>query len=193
MSLKPYIALDRDGTIIVQKHYLSDPDAVELLPQATAGLRKMRALGCGLIVVTNQSAIGRGYFDEARLEAIHDRMRTLLAAEDVQLDAIYYCPNKPEDHARCRKPEPGMIEAAVGDFGFEPRASFVIGDKPCDVNLGHRVGATAMLVRTGYGAQHERDRTCEPHYVVDDLLAAAHIIESTLRCRPQGASHAPVS
>ena len=183
MSPQRYVALDRDGTIIVQKHYLSDPDEVELLPQATAGLRKMRALGCGLIVVTNQSAIGRGYFDEARLATIHARMHSLLAAEDVKLDGVYFCPNVPADDAHCRKPEPGMIEAAAHDHGFDPASCFVIGDKPCDVNLAHQVGATALLVRTGYGAQHERERTCDPHFIVDNLLDAANIIDTQLQTK----------
>ena len=184
MSPQRYVALDRDGTIIVQKHYLSDPDEVELLPLAAAGLRKMRALGCGLIVVTNQSAIGRGYFDEARLAVVHARMHSLLAAEDVTLDGVYFCPNAPEDNAHCRKPAPGMIETAAQDHDFDPTSCFVIGDKPCDIDLAHRIGATALLVRTGYGRQHERERTCDPHFIVDHLLDAANIIETRLRTKP---------
>ena len=88
MSRRRFVALDRDGTIIVERHYLSSPDQVELLSGAGAGLRAMCALGLGLIIVTNQSAVGRGEFDMARLEEIHGRLRELLAAEDVTIDGI---------------------------------------------------------------------------------------------------------
>ncbi len=101
-----FVALDRDGTIIAERQYLSSPNEVELLPGAGAGLRAMREQGLGLIIVTNQSAVGRGYFDMARLEEIHDRLRGLLAAEGVTLDGIYVCPHAPRNNvaaaSRCR-------------------------------------------------------------------------------------------
>ena len=91
-SSKRFVILDRDGTVIVERHYLSDPAQVELLPNAVEGLRHMRELGFGLVLVTNQSGIGRGYFSEAQLTQIHDRLRAALKAEGLTLDGIYYCP-----------------------------------------------------------------------------------------------------
>jgi D-glycero-D-manno-heptose 1,7-bisphosphate phosphatase len=172
-ACKRFVALDRDGTIIVERHYLSSPDQVELLPAATAGLRAMRDLGLGLIIVTNQSAVGRGYFDMAQLERVHDRLRELLAAKDLALDGIYVCPHLPADGCRCRKPSPGLLEQAAMDHGFNCRDCFVIGDKPCDIGLGQAVGATTLLVRTGYGAECEASGEVSPDYVVNDLLEAA--------------------
>jgi D-glycero-D-manno-heptose 1,7-bisphosphate phosphatase len=171
-----YVILDRDGTIIEERHYLSDPDEVRLLPNASAGLRRMRAAGWGLLVVTNQSAVGRGKFTEARLAEIHARMEALLLAEGVQLDGIYYCPHTPEDRCLCRKPATGLVERAAGGLGFNPAACVVIGDKRCDMDLGHRVGAKTILVRTGYGAREEEAGLAGADAIVDDLLAAFETI-----------------
>jgi D-glycero-D-manno-heptose 1,7-bisphosphate phosphatase len=171
-----FAVLDRDGTIIVEREYLSSPDQVELLPGATAGMRKMREMGLGLVIVTNQSAVGRGYFDLARLDEIHDRMKELLAAEGVAVDGIYVCPHTPADGCHCRKPRPGLLLRAAQELGFDIRDCFVIGDKPCDIELGQAVGATTLLVRTGYGAEHEAAGTVAPDFVVDNLEGAAEVI-----------------
>ena len=189
MSTRRFVALDRDGTLIVQRHYLSDPEQVELLPGVGAGLRALRAMGLGLAVVSNQSAIGRGYFDQQRLAEIHRRMNALLAAEDVLLDRIYVCPHTPDDRCACRKPEPGLLEQAAAELGFDARSSFVIGDKPCDVELGRRCGATTFLVRTGYGAEYAASGTVAADYVVDDLPGAAETIGRLLRLRPAGSPY----
>ena len=170
-----FALLDRDGTIIVEKHYLSDPDGVELLGGAAAGLRKLSRLGLGLVVVTNQSAIGRGYLDRERLAEIHARMGDLLEAEGVRIDGIFFCPHHPDDGCPCRKPAPGLVDQAVERFGFDPARAFVIGDMKSDVELGRAVGATSVLVRTGYGDRDEA--AADADHVVDGLGAAAHLIE----------------
>lgn len=169
-----WIVMDRDGTLIKECHYLSDPERVELLPGAAAALRRLRRLGFGFVVITNQSAIGRGLFDLARLEAIHARLTALLAAEGVALDGLYVCPHTPADGCGCRKPEPGLLRQAGRELGFDPQECLVIGDKRCDVNMGRRVGATTFLVRTGYGVQEAEGAPAD--HVVDDLAAAAHVI-----------------
>jgi len=174
--MKRYVILDRDGTIIEERCYLSDPNDVCLLPNAAAGLRRMIEAGWGLLVVTNQSAIGRGKFTEARLAEIHARMEALLLEEGVHLNGIYYCPHTPKDQCRCRKPEQGLIDQAVARLGFDPTLCVVIGDKRCDVDLGRQVGAKTILVRTGYGAQEELSGTVFADAVEDDLLAAAERI-----------------
>ncbi len=188
MAEKCFVVLDRDGTIIEEKFYLSDPDKVALVPGAAQGLRKMQDMGLGLIVVTNQSGIARGYLDEARLEQIHDRMKRLLSDEGVRLDRVYYCPHLPEEDCSCRKPKPGLIHRAAQDYGFEEKKAFVIGDKHCDIDLGRAVGATTILVRSGYGAELESDENMRPDHVVDDLVSAAEIIYSVLLKRKTEAS-----
>lgn len=176
MSLRGFVVLDRDGTIIAEKHYLSNPDEVVLLPGAAAGLHRMAELGLKRIVVTNQSGVARGYFDLARVEAIHARMIELLAQQSASLDAIYVCPHSPEDGCTCRKPLPGLLERAAVEHHVDLHESFVIGDKPCDIDLGRAVGATTILVRTGYGASCESQGIAGVDHVADDLAAAAEII-----------------
>src|SRR3989338_6450244 len=105
-----FVVLDRDGTVIIERNYLSNPNDVELIRGAGPALRAMRRMGLGLVVITNQSAIGRGFFDERRLKEIHGKMTRLLKAEGVKLDGLYYCPHTPEDDCRCRKPNIGLIE-----------------------------------------------------------------------------------
>jgi len=173
MASRRFVVLDRDGTIIVERGYLTSPGQVELLPGAAGGLRTMRGLGLGLIIVTNQSAVGRGFFDLVRLEEIHVRLRELLAGEGVTVDGIYVCPHTPDDGCRCRKPLPTLLEQAARELGFEIRDSFVIGDKPCDMEMGRAAGATTLLVRTGYGAGHEAAGGVSADYFVDDLVEAA--------------------
>jgi len=168
------ILLDRDGTILVERHYLADPAGVELLPGAAEGLRRLATLG-PLVVVTNQSGLARGYFDRAALDAIHAEMRRRLAAEGVELAAIEVCPHRPDEGCECRKPRPGLALRAAARLGFDPARAVVIGDKACDVGLGRAIGATTILVRTGYGAREEAAGTCRPHLVADDLREAAEL------------------
>ena len=180
MTQRRFVLLDRDGTIIVERHYLSDPCQVELIPGVAHGLRQLSEMGLGLVVMTNQSAIGRGLFSMERLHSIHRRLRELLEAEGVYLNGIYSCPHIPEDNCCCRKPQPGLVELAAQELGFDPQASFVIGDKACDIELGQQVGATTFLVRTGYGAHVAADGLVTPDYVVDNLQDAAQVIQSLL-------------
>lgn len=175
-----YVLLDRDGTIIYDRHYLADPAGVELLPGAAAGLRRLRELGCGLIVVTNQSGLGRGFFDESTLDRIHDRMRELLAAENVTLDAIYFCPHTDDDACDCRKPQPGLALQAARDFALDLKSCYLVGDKCVDINLGRAVGASSILVRTGYGKETERAGQCPADFVGDDLTQVAEWIATRI-------------
>lgn len=161
--------LDRDGTLIVERHYLADPAGVEVLPRAVAGLRALRALGYRLVVVTNQSGIGRGLFTAAALEAVHARLRALLAAAGVTLDGIYACPHLPSDDCACRKPRTGLAERACAELGLDPRGSVMIGDKASDIEMGRRCGMATILVHTGYGGSE----VCSPDAAVPDLAAAA--------------------
>lgn len=173
------VLLDRDGTIIVEKEYLADPAGVELLAGAAAGLRSLRALGCRLAVVTNQSGVGRGYYTLEDMHAVNRRMVELLAREGVALDGIYFCPHAPESGCACRKPLPGLGLRAARELGFDPQAAVIIGDKRADLGLARAMGARGILVRTGYGRDEERHVTGQENVaVVDDLPGAARMIRS---------------
>ncbi|MFH1913416.1 MAG: HAD family hydrolase [Pseudomonadota bacterium] len=173
-----FILLDRDGTIIVDKHYLSDPDEVELLPGAARGLRRMSDQGWRPAVLTNQSGVGRGYYDEASVRACNARLAELLSTHGVELEGVFHCPHAPETACTCRKPAPGLVEQAVAALGFDPRRAVIIGDKDVDMLLGRAVGATTILVRTGKGADHEARCRHSADHVVDDLEGAADIVAS---------------
>lgn len=182
MGGKRFVLLDRDGTINAERHYLSEPEQIELLPNAARGMAEMARLGLGLAIVTNQSGLARGYFNAATLDRIHDRLRRLLhEATGVALDGIYCCPHLPDHDCRCRKPLPGLIEMAAAELGFKPAQAFVVGDKPCDIDLGRNVRAATFLVRTGYGAKYAEDAELRPDYVVDDLWHAAQVIGGLLK------------
>jgi D-glycero-D-manno-heptose 1,7-bisphosphate phosphatase len=182
-SGRRFVVLDRDGTINAERDYISSPDQVELLPGTGGALRTLREMDLGLVVITNQSAIGRGYFDMGRLDEIHQRLRELLAEEAVELDGIYVCPHTAESRCDCRKPLPGLLRRAAGELGFSPQECFVVGDKPSDIELGRGVGAATVLVRTGYGRQTEAARTAVPDFIADDLVEAAALIGRELHSR----------
>ena len=178
MTDRRFVLIDRDGTINVEKHYLSDPDQVELYPGVAAAIRRLNQLDLGVVVITNQSGVARGYFDLARLEQIHTRLYALLESEGAAIDGIYICPHGPDDECDCRKPLPGMVDQAVADHHFDPARAFMIGDKEVDVELGQAVGAETFLVRTGHGAKFVEGTKAD--HVVDDLAAAVRIIEKSV-------------
>lgn len=175
---RPFVILDRDGVVIVDKHYLSDPMDVELLPGVTRSLACIRELGMGAVIVTNQSGIGRGFFDEEQLRAVHARLLELLQADGVNVDGIYYCPHAPDDGCVCRKPETGLVLQAAEVHGFLPAACYVVGDRRSDIDLGRAVGATTFLTTQGYGHQFVDDPETRPDFVVSGLPEAVAIIES---------------
>jgi D-glycero-D-manno-heptose 1,7-bisphosphate phosphatase len=138
--------IDRDGTIIVDKVYLRDPDGIEFAPGAIEGLRLLRDAGFALVLITNQSGIARGYFDAARLEQIHGRLQSMLAAEGLRLDAIYVCPHGPDEKCACRKPAPGMVTSAMRDLGFGPDEAVLIGDSDADMGAAAAAGVVGLRV-----------------------------------------------
>jgi D-glycero-D-manno-heptose 1,7-bisphosphate phosphatase len=185
LDIKRFVVLDRDGTIIVEKNYLSEPDQVELLPGVAKGLRKLMAMGLGLLVITNQSGIGRGYFTESRLGQINRRMVDILYEYGVILNGIYHCPHTPQDECNCRKPRLGLLETAAKDKGFDPSTCFVVGDKGSDIELGNRAGATTILVTTGYGLETAKDTTVRPDFTVSGLDETSETILGILNPLPR--------
>ncbi len=170
------VFLDRDGTINVERRYLSRPEEFDLVPGVPSALRRLQDAGYLLIVVTNQSGIGRGYYTEADMQAVNARMNEILRPAGIEFTRIYYSPESPEQPSRGRKPSPAFLFDARDEFGLDLSASYMIGDKWIDVETGWNAGcAASLLVRTGYGAETERQ---EAHrlgraVVVDDLVAAA--------------------
>ena len=175
-----FVILDRDGTLNVDRHYLSDPNDLELLPGVCRGLRRLQALGMGIIVVTNQSGVARGILDRARLTEIHARLKAMLFAQGIKLDGIYVCPHHPEEGCRCRKRATGLVEQAVFHHGFDPGTSFVIGDRDSDIDCGRNLGAFTILVRTGQGEEERYAGKIRPNAICDDLCAAALLIQQRL-------------
>ena len=181
-----FVVLDRDGTIIEEREYLSEPEQVKLISGVAAALRELQKMRFGLVVITNQSGIGRGFFDQAQLERIHQRLEQLLENEGVHLDGLYVCPHTLDDDCACRKPKLGLLQKAADDLGFNTANSIVIGDKACDIEMGRMAGALTFLVRTGYGAQFENEVAAD--YVVDDLAAAAASVRRLMGV-PRTVSH----
>ena len=175
---KRYVVLDRDGTVIYDRHYLSDPADVELLPGAAEGLRRLTEMGFGLVLLSNQSGVNRGYFDHDSVHACNERMAELLRPYGVCFEAMYYCPHTPDEACGCRKPATGLMDRAARDLGFDPADAFMIGDKTADMGVGRNSGATTILVRTGKGAAHEPLCREETDYVEDDLTGVAARIAS---------------
>jgi histidinol-phosphate phosphatase family protein len=170
------VILDRDGTVIEERPYLHDPKQVRLLPNAAAGLRALCAAGMKLALVTNQSGVGRGFFGLDAVSRVNERVMALLAREGVTIDEVFVCPHAPAEGCACRKPGTRMLETAARWLGADRSKTFVIGDKTCDIEMGRRAGATALLVRTGWGRETESRAEARPHYVAADLLEAARVI-----------------
>ena len=176
---KPAVFLDRDGTIIRNVHHLADPDLVELLPGAAAGIQKLRAAGYACVVVSNQSAVGRGLLTLETLEVIHQTMCQQLRQAGSEIDGWYFCPEAPSTEDRTeiehpdRKPGPGMLLRAAAELDLDLSLSWMVGDMVSDVMAGFNAGCKgSVLVRTGYGAV-EKQSDAIASYIAADLSQAA--------------------
>jgi D-glycero-D-manno-heptose 1,7-bisphosphate phosphatase len=172
------VFLDRDGTLILEKRYLGDPDGVELCPGAKEGVLRLRAAGWGLFVVTNQSGIGRGYYTEEDMHRVNARMLELLGggAGDPIFRKIYFAPEAPSQPSRGRKPLPQFLFDARDEFGVDLAGSFMVGDKLIDLECGWNAGVgKSVLVRTGYGERliAERPEVGETAWVMENLTEFA--------------------
>jgi D-glycero-D-manno-heptose 1,7-bisphosphate phosphatase len=172
------VFLDRDGTIIEEKGYLSDPDKVILELNTIPALKLLKENGFRLFVTTNQSGIARKYFQEGQLFEIHGKLKTLLSLNRIDLDGIFYCPHGPEDDCNCRKPKIGMALGAQRKFNIDLKSSYSIGDKLTDIQFAKNFGGKGVLVLTGFGKQEnlklkEKDNTINPDFVANDIYEAA--------------------
>jgi D-glycero-D-manno-heptose 1,7-bisphosphate phosphatase len=173
------VFLDRDGTVIEEKHYLHRPEEVVLFPGAGEALARLQKAGFKLIIVTNQSGVGRGYFTLAEVESVHQRLTGDLEPFGVKFDRFYIAPEAPKEPSRGRKPSPQFLLDAKTEFDLDLGRCYMIGDKLIDLECGWNAGVKAsILVRTGYGAKAELEMADKVKLavVVEDLSAAANWI-----------------
>ena len=156
-GLRPALFLDRDGVVIVDRDYLSEPAHVELIPGAAETMKAASAAGYLLIGVSNQSGLGRKLFTLAEMTEVMNRLDEMLARSGTGFDGFYYCPHAPGDHCECRKPKTGLLEEAAETCRWNADASWVVGDKASDVALARAGDMGAVLVRTGHGAAYEQE------------------------------------
>jgi D-glycero-D-manno-heptose 1,7-bisphosphate phosphatase len=167
---KKTIFLDRDGTLIEEVNFLSRLDELKLFPFTYSAINLLKSAGFQLIAITNQSGIARGIYTEDAMHAIHEQIQIEL---DHAIDAFYFCPHLPDAGCLCRKPALQMIRNADEAFGVDFSKSWVIGDKALDVETGIAGSMNSALVRTGYGAEHEKLLLQQPEIIADNVFEAA--------------------
>lgn len=154
------VFIDRDDTIAKNVPYCSDPDDFHLFPGVPEAIKKLNDAGYLVIMVTNQSGINRGYFTLNTLEEIHAKMNAEIEAEGGHIDKIYFCPHRPDENCRCRKPNTLMGERAVEEFGIDVKQSYMIGDSDVDVGFGERLGCNVIRVGENLSFKEATDMIC---------------------------------
>ena len=163
--------IDRDGTLIEEVNFLSRLEDLQIFSYTAEAIQILKDDGFLIVVVTNQSGIGRRIFEESAMHQIHAQIQT-----DLELDAFYFCPHLPTDGCRCRKPNTGMIEEASKDFPIDLENSWMIGDKAIDVETGFNARIKTALVLTGYGAKTAKELKKQPDVIAENLLEAVKSI-----------------
>jgi D-glycero-D-manno-heptose 1,7-bisphosphate phosphatase len=167
------VILDRDGTLVVDYGYLGDPAALKFEPTAADALRWLYRRGYRLVVITNQSGVGRGLFPIERVEAMNARLHAMVEELGVRLERIYYCPHSPDAGCDCRKPALGLMLRAASELSFDPKRAVVIGDKDSDIQFGQGAGAKTILIARGLPVTAGR---AKPDVVSQNLLHAARTV-----------------
>lgn len=170
---KPAIFLDRDGTLVEEVNYLHRPEDMRLFPTTIRALTRLKEAGYVLVVVTNQSGIGRGIYTETDMHRVHDALQVAVGGI---IDGFYHCPHLPCDGCDCRKPGLQMIRDADRELEIDLPKSWIVGDKKIDVETGHAAGLRTALVLTGYGRSHKDILESHPDIIADDLGKAAEQI-----------------
>jgi D-glycero-D-manno-heptose 1,7-bisphosphate phosphatase len=180
-TTRPAVFLDRDGTIIEERGYIDRLDMLSLFPWTGDALRLLKRAGFATVVITNQSAIGRGIIDEAFLDAVHQEIDRRLAPSHAAIDRYYYCPHLPDSTieryrraCRCRKPSPGLVEQACREMDLDPARSVMVGDRWLDVACARAAGTRAVLVRSGHGRHEEAAPPADVRAdaILDNLMEA---------------------
>jgi len=165
MSATPAVFIDRDGTLLEEVGYVNHPKRLRVLRGSAEAIRLLNEAGLRAVVITNQSAIGRGIIDEPFLHRVHEAIDARMAAGRARIDAYYFCPHHPDadleayrQTCRCRKPQPGLIERACRELQLDPSRSVMVGDRWIDIACGRAARTGAVMVRTGHGAYEEQRR-----------------------------------
>jgi D-glycero-D-manno-heptose 1,7-bisphosphate phosphatase len=186
MSERRAVFLDRDGTLNVEVDFVRTPEELHVIAGAAAAVRKLNESGLRTFVISNQSGVARGFLSEADLVPIHAKLKDELQREGARIDRIYYCPHHPTEgiaplniECECRKPKPGMLVQAEREFDIDLQRSFLIGDSVVDMQAGNTVGATTILVQTGYGKRTLQ--TCKEQgisiaFIAESIAEAVEII-----------------
>ncbi|MFI5332137.1 MAG: D-glycero-alpha-D-manno-heptose-1,7-bisphosphate 7-phosphatase [Desulfobaccales bacterium] len=181
----PAVFLDRDGTINEEVEYPDRLDQILLFPQAAPAIRRLNEAGLKVVVVSNQSGVGRGYFPLAFVHEVHRYLNQHLAAAGARLDGLYVCPHGPDEGCPCRKPKPELILRAARDLDLDLAHSYLVGDRYRDLETAANAGVIGILVLTGYGRREleiNRHRAeVQPVYVAQDLADAAAWILADLQ------------
>ncbi len=167
------VFIDRDGTLIEEVNFLSRLEDLRFFSYTDEAIRMLKENGFLIIVVTNQSGIGREIFAESAMHEIHAQIQTNLTE---QLDAFYFCPHLPTDGCRCRKPNLGMIETARANYAIDLESSWIIGDKAIDIETGFNAGIKTALVLTGYGQKAVKELKRKPDVIAENLIKAVQEI-----------------
>jgi D-glycero-D-manno-heptose 1,7-bisphosphate phosphatase len=197
------VFLDRDGTLNEEVGYINHIERLRLYPWAAEAVRKLNRAGLPVIVTTNQSGVGRGYFSEELVHRVHQKIALELAASEARLDAFYYCPHHPESaqetyrkKCQCRKPQAGMLEEAARRFNVDLKSSYVVGDSTRDMEMGFNAGSRTVLVMTGYGRGNYENLLGrwrrKPDLIAENLLEAVEKILGEL-ARRKLKPHRPVA
>lgn len=183
--------LDRDGTIVRDRHFLSDPRHIDFYKGVIPALKKLRDQGWKLIIGTNQSGIGRGYFTEQEMHRVHDRIEAVFRKNKLSVDEILFCPHHPEDGCHCRKPQLGMMLKAAKKHRLDLKRCWVVGDKESDILWGRKAGTRTILVLTGSGQGALKKMKVRPDRVSRSLTHAAEwIAEAESKSKQRESFHA---
>lgn len=174
--LQPAVFLDRDGTINQDTGYIDSPERLFIIDGAASAIKRLNSKGFRVVVITNQSGVGRGYFTKEAADSVNKKLEEVLKREGAHLDGIYYCPHHPDDNCECRKPRIGLLEKAKNDLAIDFKKSYVIGDKGSDIEIAQSIGGKGILVLTGSGKDEKQKLDHEPSYIATDLKDAVEWI-----------------
>ena len=178
MSAAPAVFFDRDGTLMEEVFYCNDPARVRVYPGVPEALRRLKAAGFRIVIITNQSGIARGIITMDQYRAVEAEFLRQAGTESI--DASYFCPDLPGLPSLRRKPEPGMVLEAAAEFAIDLPKSYFVGDKSADIDCGRRAGTRTILVRTGYGAE----QNCHADFILNTAVDAADFILTEARQLP---------
>ena len=170
------IFLDRDGTINIDKSYTNKVRDCKFLPNTIKGLQNLQNQGFKLVIITNQSGIGRGYYTEDQMHEFNNHLLNKLKQENIHIESVLFCPHTPQNNCDCRKPKTKLIEPYFTPE-FDKNNSYIIGDRASDIELANNTGIKSVLITTG-SSEKDPESTSNPTFIAEDLLDAANKIQN---------------